>query len=162
MRQLFFLVVLAAAGYVVYQFYQERFASSQREIAPDSVAEGPSDLLPAPAPATPAAPVFQSRIRPPAAVAVSETQLAPPGVLYMLERVSAETKNGVTAVVPGDEVRLLKRIGSKLKVAIGTTELEVKESQVTNNIALARDAEKREFFRRTGRRQGASTGPPPL
>jgi hypothetical protein len=151
MRQFFFLLVLAAAGYVVYQYYQERFASSQREIAPDFVAEAPSDL-PAPAPATPPAQVFQSRIRSPAPVAESEKQLAPPGVLYMLERVSKETKNGITAVVPGDEVRLLKRVGDKLKVTIGTTELEVKESQVTNDIALAREAEKTEFRGRTGRR----------
>ncbi len=151
MRQLFSLVVLAAAGYLAYQFYQERFTNSQRESAPDFVAEGPSEV-PAPRPAAPPPPVFQSRIRPPAPIGESEKQLAPPGVFYMLERVSAETKNGITTVVPGDEVRLLKRVGNKLKVTIGTTEFEVKESQVTNDIARAREAEKREFVWRTGRR----------
>jgi hypothetical protein len=96
--------------------------------------------------------VFKSRIPAVETAGPGEKQLAPPGVFYMLERVTAETKNGITAVVPGDEVKLLSRNGNKLRVIMGATEFEVTESQVTNDIALAREAEKNDFLRRTGQR----------
>jgi hypothetical protein len=70
----------------------------------------------------------------------------------MTERVRAQTNNGIVAVSPGEEVRLLKRTGITLQVMHGETKFDVKESQVTNDLNVAREFEKKEFQRRTGER----------
>jgi hypothetical protein len=155
MRQLFILIVIAAIGYLAYTFSKERFAKpltdEGEEGAPPSTVEPVIPVAPvAPvAPVTPAAPVFKSRIADRASGASSgEKRLAPLGTLYMVERVSVETKNGIIAVVPGDEVKVLKRTGDRLKVTIGKVDFEVKETQVTNDLDVAQAAEKKEFARR--------------
>lgn len=68
----------------------------------------------------------------------------------MLDRVTAETKDGVVGAVPGDEAKLVRRSGDKLRVSVGGTEFEVKESQVTRDVALAQEAERKDFARRSG------------
>jgi hypothetical protein len=156
MRQLFILIVIAAIGYLAYTFSKERFAKpltdEGEEGAPPSTVQPviPPIAPVAPvAPATPAAPVFKSRIADRASGTSSgEKRLAPLGTLYMVERVSVETKNGIIAVVPGDEVKVLKRTGDRLKVTIGKVDFEVKEIQVTNDLDVAQAAEKKEFARR--------------
>jgi hypothetical protein len=151
MKQLFMLIVLGAAGYLAYTYYQTHYLHPENEEAdattPSSIAEPP-----APVPSTPPRPEFKSKVPVPENSAPNEKHVAPPGVFYMLERVSAETKNGIVAVVPGDEVKLLKRTGDVLTVSNGTADFEVKASQVTDDLDRAREAEKKEFRRRTGQR----------
>lgn len=156
MRQLFILIVIAAIVYLAFNFSKERFArpltNEGEEAAPLTTVQPMIPVTPV-APATPAAPVFKSRI-PEGATAThsGEKRLAPLGTFYMMERVSVETKNGIIAVVPGDEVKVLKRTGDRLKVTIGTADFEVKETQVTNDLDVAKAAEKKEFARRTRQR----------
>lgn len=147
MRQLFVLIVLAAAGYVGYNYYQEHYKPAAPEPAVEAAPAEPPPMQTAPP--TPAPPAFKSRI--PGADAPGEKRTAPPGIYYMVERVSAETKNGIIAVVPGDEVKLLKRDGNTLKVTIGAADFEVKETQVTNDLDRAREVERQEFLKRGGR-----------
>jgi hypothetical protein len=147
MKLLLMLAVLAALGYLGSTYYQAHYDEGEGDDTQE-YAPPPQSAVPPAAPA----PVFKSRIRVSDEVAPGEKRVAPAGVLYMLERVSAETKNGIMAVVPGDEVKVLKRNGNTIRVAIGAAEFEVKESQVTNDLDTAREAEKKEFLRRTGKR----------
>jgi hypothetical protein len=150
MKQLLLLLVLAGLGYVGWTSYQGNTSLPIIGAREESVSEPPVGHanLPAIEAATSPAPVFKSRIQTSAVVADGDKQVAPPGVLYMLERVSAETPSGVMAVVPGDEVKLVARNGKKLRVVMGGTEFEVNEAQVTNDVAAAQEAERREFLRR--------------
>ena len=78
----------------------------------------------------------------------------PPGTFLVIERASIETKDGVTAIVPGDQVRLVERHkNGTLTVTNGEADFVVKESQVTQDIAVAQTAEKRDFEKRYGRIQ---------
>ena len=153
MRQLFTLIVLAAAAYFGYKFYQERFVAKE-DTGIDS--EETTDVAPG-APAAPGARAaatpapFVSKIQIPP-VAPGEKALAPPGIYYMLDRASAETKSGIRAVVPGDQVKLLQRKAGTLKVTDGVADFEVKETQVTNDLVLAQQAERAEFNKRASRR----------
>jgi hypothetical protein len=63
---------------------------------------------------------YKSRIELPQITAPGEKRVAPPGVFYMLDRVSVETRDGVVAVVPGDKVKLLQRKPNRLKLTTGT------------------------------------------
>jgi len=147
MRPLFFLIVLGAIGYLGWTYYEGKLPLPQTRLPEDSAPAAESSDPPARS-ASPL-PVFQSRIKTGTAVIEGDKKMAPPRVFYMLERVSAETKSGIIAVVPGDEVKLIQRSGDKLRVSMGDAEFDVKESQVTRDLALAQDAEKREFARRT-------------
>lgn len=72
-------------------------------------------------------------------------RVAPPGSVYMLERVSKQTDNGVVAVVPGEEVRIMqKRDGGNLRVTTGKHDFDVKASQVTKDYDTAQEARVRE------------------
>jgi hypothetical protein len=134
MRLLFTLIVLAAIGYLGYNYYMDQQAAPGTS-ATAAVATGRGGSAPD------AEPVFQSRI-PAAAGAPGEKQLAPPGVFYMLERVSVETPTGVRAVVPGDQVKLLARKKDRLKLTDGSIDFEVPPSKVTNDLDQAREAER--------------------
>ena len=150
MRPLFFLIVLAALGFLGWKYYQGTLPLPQKEIPEDAQPARSSErTLPA-ARATPAPAVFKSRIHTEDAVTEGEKNVAPPGVLYILERVAAQTKDGIIAVVPGDEVKLVRRAGDKVHVSLGGAEFEVKESQVTRELALAQEAERKDFARRNG------------
>jgi hypothetical protein len=139
MRQLIYLVIIAAAAYVGYSYYAgkgpvnlERFSFSKR-----AETEEPS------APDAKATPEFKSKIALPSGSAPGEKRLAKPGIFYMLERVSAETPTGIVAAVPGDEVRLMARNeNGTMKITNGKAEFVVKASQVTNDLDLARAVER--------------------
>jgi hypothetical protein len=67
--------------------------------------------------------------------------VAPPGFLYMLERVSQTTDTGVVAVIPGEQVRIMQRKpNGRLRITTGRHDFEVKESQVTQDFDLAQTA----------------------
>ena len=135
MRQLVYLLIIGAAGYLGYNYYRDHFANKSEDGA------APSAEVASSAPAKKPEPAFQSQI--PASVP-GEKHLAPPGIFYMLDRVSVETAAGISAVVPGEKVKLLQRKGDgALKVTTGKIELDVKESQTTNDLDLAREVEKK-------------------
>ena len=68
-------------------------------------------------------------------------RLAPPGIFYMVERVSVTIPTGVIAVEPGEEVRLMQRKkGGRLRITTGRYDLDVKEAQVTNDFDFAQAA----------------------
>ncbi len=144
------LIVVAAAIYLGYTYYQQRVAAPV-EVADDAPAETiPSESQPI-IPATPAPAIFKSKIQI-ADTATGEKHLAPPGIFYMRERVSAETQTGIHAVVPGEKVLLLKRNGDgTLRLSHELVEFTVKDSQVTNDLDEAQEAEKQEFLKRTKR-----------
>jgi hypothetical protein len=150
MRPLFFLIVLAAIGFVGWKYYQGTLPLPQTGIPEDAEPAPSSEPRLPVARVTPATPVFKSRIHTENAVREGEKKVAPPGAFYVLERVSAQTKDGSVAAVPGDEVKLVRRAGDKLHVSLAETEFEVKESQVTRDLALAQEAERKEFARRHG------------
>lgn len=140
MKALFVLIVLAAGGYFGYNFYLQREGGSEGDDgSPSSQAASrtPGRIAPAP---------FKSRIDAPEAAA-GEKRVAPPGVFYMLDRVSVETSNGVLAVVPGDKVKLLQRKPDRLKLTTGTFDFEAPATKVTNDIDLALEAERKEAIR---------------
>jgi hypothetical protein len=150
------LLVLAAAGYFGYTYYTDNKVEIDQRGSAVINGEGTSGAEPerestSTLPAAPAAPEFESRIGGPG-TATGEKEFAPPGIFYVVERVSVMTSNGVKALSPGEEVRLLQRIGKgRMKVTAGKDDFEVKESQVTNDLDLAREAEKREFVARGGK-----------
>lgn len=143
------LIVLASAGYLAYVFF---FGSSTVQTvttpapAPATTpAPAVASTVPAPeAPAAPAAPEFKSKIVIPDGPPGTK-HLAPPGTYYMLERVSVQRPNGVVAVAPGEPVKLLVRDIKKgtVMVTYGELDLEVPEKQVTNDLDLAQQAERK-------------------
>lgn len=167
MRNLLVLIVLGAAGYYGWQAYQRdpqffaKYIPGQKaeESAPadssDSTAPaapntpGATPSTPS-APAAPAAPVFTSRINLPGGDDAEKKTLAP-GQFLVIERASVETKDGITAIVPGDLVKLVERRNNgTLQVTNGKLDFVVKESQVTQDVDIAKEAERKEFQKRYG------------
>ncbi len=152
MKALFYLIILAAAGYLAWSYHQGTLPLAQIGLPEDSAPTPPAESAANTPPATPPPPVFKSRIATANAVTQGDKKVAPPGFFYMRERVTAETKTGIVAAVPGDEVKLVQRNGAKLRVSVHGAEFEVKESQVTNDVAEAQEAERKDFARRNGPR----------
>jgi hypothetical protein len=94
--------------------------------------------------------VFTSRISVPEPAEGEKTTLAP-GQFLVIERAKVETKDGIIAIVPGDIVKLVeRRSNGTLQVTNGQNDFVVKESQVTQDVAVAKEAERREFEKRFG------------
>ena len=155
MRQLIFVLALAALGYFGWDYYKKHketgTVSANSEVESEApAAPTPRNDLPSPA-VPPAETKFVSKIRVPE-TAAGQKQMAPPGYLYMIARVSVETPNGVIAVVPGDLVKLLqrKRDGT-VRVTNDLADFEVKADQVTQDTEVAQMAEKRDFEMRLRR-----------
>jgi cytoskeletal protein RodZ len=166
MRNLLVLIVIGAAGYYGWQAYQKNpkafeaitqylpkqqteETASEESGNSESAANGNTAATPA-TPVTPAAtpvpaPIFNSRIK------TEGDKTLPPGQFLVIERASVETKDGITAIVPGDLVKLVERRGNgTLQVTNGQHDFVVKESQVTQEVAIAQEAERREFQKRYG------------
>lgn len=138
MRSFIYLLVIAAAGYVGYTYYKDKIEGKPDEEASAVVATAPGRQTEGvqPAPVLP----FKSNVPD---VAPGEKHIAKPGVFYVLERTSIQHASGVAAVVPGEEVKLLKRNDNgTMKVTTGKYDFEMKESQLTNDLDLARAAER--------------------
>jgi hypothetical protein len=148
MRVFASLLVIAAIVYIGYVVFTSK--PTPEPESPDTLtsagesAARPSPQTPAePTFKTPAEPVFKSRIPIPEGPP-GEKHYAPGNTFYVLERVSYEHASGVSAVVPGDPVRLVKRNpNGTMKVRAGVYEFDVKESQLTNDLDLAREAERK-------------------
>lgn len=153
MRFLLTVIVLAGAGYFGYNYYLDHKEEVDQKIAAltDKVKPGDNENELGGSSSVPPAPTFQSKIEIPAG-APGEKKLAPPGVFYMVDRISIETPSGVQAVNPGEQVKLLARMkNGRMKVAQGAIDFEVKETQVTNDLERAQQAEKSDFVARGGR-----------
>ena len=176
MRNLVALIILAAGGYFGWKAWQDQpdwlvrvlpkpVSTTSSRASTEGVNDPSSELPPfsattreaaspstpaRPRVATPPTPNFVSRIRP--STAGGDPSRVAPGRFLIIERASVETKDGVIAVVPGDEVRLMERHkNGTLTVTNGQAEFIVKESQVTQDIATAQAAEMHEFQKRFGR-----------
>ena len=150
MRQLIFILALAALGYFGWDYYKKHKATGTVSANSEVESEAPTapitprgDLPSTPLP--PPETKFVSKIRVPEA-APGQKQMAPPGYLYMIARVSVETPNGVIALVPGDLVKLLQRKkDGTVRVTNDLADFEVKADQVTQDTEVAQIAEKRDF-----------------
>ena len=144
MRSFIYLLVIAAAAYLGYTFYKDKMEVKTADDTETTFAESASGASRQQAAA--AEKQFQSKIPLPASKVPGEKHLAKPGVFYVLQRASIEHASGIAAVVPGEEVRLLMRKdGGMLKVVsvAGKYEFEMKESQLTNDLDVAREVERK-------------------
>src|SRR5262245_24368492 len=164
MRNLLVLIVLGAAGYYGWQAYQkdpqvfakyipghktEETASAEGSSDSSASHEGAASHAPA-APAAPTPPVFTSRITV-AAPSEGEKTTLPPGQFLVIERAKVETRDGIIAIVPGDMVKLVsRRSNGTIEVTNGQNDFIVKETQVTQDVSVAKEAERREFEKRYG------------
>ena len=145
MRSFIYLIVIAAAAYLGYTYYKDKIegktvGDTETPVEESQPAVGANSSQSA------AARQFESKIPLPASSAPGEKHLAKPGTFYVLERASIEHASGIAAVVPGEEVRLLMRKDNgRMKVVsvAGKYEFEMKESQLTNDLDLAREVERK-------------------
>ena len=143
MRQIIYLIIIAAAGYLGYTYYTTGKIAGVLAIGSGDV-ETPA-AAPGDAPGAPEKTVriFKSKIVIPDGPP-GEKHVAKPGIYYVLERTSIEHATGVAAVVPGEEVVLLSRLGDGVvKVMSGKYEFKLKESQLTNDLDVAQEAERK-------------------
>jgi hypothetical protein len=171
MRNLLYLIIIAAGAYYGWKTWQEK-PQWLVKLVPSLQSTAPADPGAAPGgvPGAPAAPggvaqipgaptpeplVFKSRIAMPAGATVAPGEVAkmPPGTFLVTARASVETDSGVIAIVPGDQVKLLERRNDgTLKVTDGKVDFVVKESQVTQDLAVAQAAERADWEKRFGHR----------
>jgi hypothetical protein len=165
MRNFLVLIIIGAGCYFGWKAWQEQpewlvrlLPKSVAPVAADTSTAGTDDTATPPAPSTPALPAtpapprFVSRIQTQDPAATGDSGKVPPGTFLVIERASVETKDGVIAIVPGDQVRLLdRRKDGTLKVTNGQVDFVVNESQVTQDIAIAQNAERQDFQKRYGR-----------
>lgn len=130
------IVILAGLGYWqrarVRDFWERTVRQKWHALAPAT----PSSVwTPAPGPGI-------SHIPPPSVS--GEKQHAAPGTFYMTERVKVISRVGIQAVNPGELVKLLeRRPDGKLKVTIDHADFVVSPKQVTDDLDVARDAERK-------------------
>ncbi|MEO8350321.1 MAG: hypothetical protein ABI680_01235 [Chthoniobacteraceae bacterium] len=163
MRQLVLIIALAALAFFGWDYYKKHEGEIKLPWLSDNETpaneKSPAGALrpvnddPV-APPVPLAPQqqFQSKIALPD-VPEGQNLTAPPGYVYITERVSTATNAGVIALVPGDLVKVLQRKpNGTIKVTNDSAVFEVKESQTTRDPREAQEAERRAFESRTLRR----------
>lgn len=144
MRLILSLLVIAAAAYIGYNFY---LGNNVLEPILGKRTEEPQEAVVDSSNVQPSVPLFESKIEIPPGSAPGEKHYAPPGTLYMIDRVSIEHATGVAAAIPGEKVQIMLRKGDgTIKVTSGKYDFEVKESQVTNDLDVAREAERKYIF----------------
>ena len=116
------------------------FAACQKSAPPD---EAPAEATPAPAKsaATPAQASAPAAATPgataataPAPAAPAAPELAPPGVFFLTAPVSFETADGISRLIPGQRLQLV-RPGV---YTAGARQVTLRDDQVTNDLAFAR------------------------
>jgi hypothetical protein len=108
--------------------------SSIAEATPAPAASAPATPQPSGA-AAPAAPAVEpASASAPTAIATPAPELAPAGVLYLVEAVRIETDSGITSLTPGTGVKLLH--DDVYLTPAG--EAHLRPDQMTNNMTLAR------------------------
>ena len=172
MRNLLALIIIAAAAYFGWQYYQAhpdvvaQYIPALAKPTPEPAASADGSAPPAPGVPASSPSAAGSTHMPPAPVATPPpfaskivitdpaVTTTPPGVFLVVERASVETKTGVIAVSPGDRVNLLERkADGTVRVTDGSAEFTMRESQLTQDIPTAQAAEKAEWAKRFGGRQ---------
>ena len=123
MRNLLLILVLAAAGYYGYKYWQTHYSS-----APGPAQEAEATPAPTATPVPLAATVLSPAHHP---------HLAPLGYLYVLQRVSKTTDSGVTGVDPGTPLLIINRGPEQTLLTDGTTQFQVDNSNLTNDTDVA-------------------------
>lgn len=137
MIALLVIVILAGLGYWqrarLQDFWEHTVRQKWQALAPSST---PAPMwTPAPAPSF-------SHLPPPPTN--GEKQHAAPGTFYMTERVKVISRVGIQAVNPGELVKLLeRRPDGKMKVTIDHADFIVSPKQVTDDLDVAREAERK-------------------
>lgn len=151
MKWLTVVIIIAVLGALGYQYR-------------DQIRQRVESLHPSESPASPA----PARGSTPAPVAIAATPapepakpkldlvpgkfFAPPGTFYMTERVSIATDDGIAALDVADKVTVVEKLsGDRMKVTNGRTTIVIKSSQATNDLVIAREAEKKDFVARGGK-----------
>jgi hypothetical protein len=157
MKWLIVLIVIGGLGYLGYTHQDEvmaKYAEIRAKITGTPAESAATPTTPSGSPSSqpaPSARQFESKIAD-APSAPGEKHVAPPGIFYMTERVSATTANGIVAVSPAEQVTLLGRpTPGRMKVMRGSDTFEIKESQATNDLDVAREVEKKEFVAHGGK-----------
>jgi hypothetical protein len=143
--------MLKARGYQTAVFDRAAALRADPGAQPKSRAPSGAQNSPDQGPGVPPPPgVFHSRL-PPRQLPPGEREPARPGIYYLLEHVSTRTPRGVQNGLPGEMVTLLNRLpGGKMRVTVGNADFVVNASQLTDDIEVAREAEKRDFVARGG------------
>jgi hypothetical protein len=141
--------LLAIGGLLLIAFALWLYAPARREVVtvikappqvelPKSTSPPVVIATPVPLPVSAASPAEISVTKPIAAVDVTPVKrTAPPGVFYMLERVSKITDDGAVGLNPGAKVHVLERSGETLRVSDGHIAMDVHTSDVTDDLDLA-------------------------
>src|SRR5689334_12284481 len=66
-----------------------------------------------------------------------QRNLAPDGVYFLLARVGITEDSGITGIVPGTKITLIRQTGTRMTVSDGKHQFEVEASQVTNDLDIA-------------------------
>lgn len=75
---------------------------------------------------------------------VNAQRLAPPGVYFLVQRLSLTTDHGIIALSEGTRVRLIRENGSTMRVTTGTDEFEVERDTLTNDLDIAEAVARRD------------------
>ncbi len=163
MRQLVLIIALAALAFFGWDYYKQhegeidlpwltKSEAPTNDKGSDDLAKPGNGDSKSSTPSVAPEEQFQSKIAIPD-VPEGQNPTAPPGYVYMTERVSAETDVGVVALAPGDLVKVLQRKpNGMVKVTNDSADFEVKDSQTTRDTKEAVEAERRAFEARTLRR----------
>ena len=85
---------------------------------------------------------------------VSQHRLAPPGVLYLTQRVAITTDSGITGYAPGTAVRFVSEGSSGVRVRDGSDEFLVQRSQLTNDLDIVARIRKADLRNQTQIQRG--------
>jgi hypothetical protein len=122
MKSLFPVLILLVGGYLGFVIWHNQ----QRPVAVQDAAPQPvATVLATPTPI----PVAAVMAPPP-------RNLAPPGIYFLLQRISVMTDSGVVGDSPGTKVTMIKG-GNPMHVTDGQNQFDVDPAQVTNDIDVA-------------------------
>lgn len=124
MKALIFIIAIALASYIGYVVWLNQ--------TPVVAVEDPEPIVVAVAVATPEPKVAVPP--PPARV------LAPDGTFWLIQRIAVTTDAGVTAIPVGTKLTMVADEGQAIKVTDGKREFSALKSQLTNDLAVARQA----------------------
>jgi len=153
MKWLPVVIIIAVLGGLGYQ-YRDQIRQRIESLQSGSATTAPTTAssTPAPAEAITTAPPAPEEPPKPKLDLVPGKFFTPTGTFYITERVSISTDDGIAAFNVADKVTLVEKLpGDRMKVTDGKTTGVIKSTQATNDLVLAREAEKKDFVARGGK-----------
>ena len=153
MRFLLTVIVLAGAGYFGYNYYLNHKEEVDQKIAAltEKVKPGENEMPGRLLTGTSRSPPSNPRSKYPLARPARRSSPLPGSSTWSIVSASRR-RSGIQAINPGEQVKLLARMkNGRMKMAQGAIDFEVKETQVTNDLERAQQAEKSDFVARGGR-----------